>query len=489
MREENSDLRESLDDVRRSLAFEDRGWQLISGVMAGDHADGLTLLEVKEISETIRPYIIGASLMLRGVNLRRGYVWSRGVHIEGTEEPKGQGRPPALRTFYEKKANQASLFSASAHSEMERSAFTDGVVIGLCYTAINEVRRIPLIEVSDLRFNPDFPDEIWAIQRTWNDGTTTKTRWFYTNAFTGRKQTSITVDGQRHPVEANVIAVIKRFNRQSGWPMGIPDATAALPWYEAYSEIMRYGRVVNEALAKLLYKVTSPTKKANNNASAKIAAAEGHGKTAAMVEGQDIQAISTAGKGYDFTSARPVAAMMAAALDVPNIELLSDSAAAGSSYGAAQSLTPSTINAMRFRQDEWVEFFQDIFSVFRLGSPKISFDPIVEPDFYRTMQGIILGSQALSDVEYRRLVLDHFNIAGDPAEIPPSLAIRALAGEPFPRSGTQAAAPDQGVSNGAGRDTGNSNDLRSDVLSNSLQEDAIRLMETLVERLERLKQE
>lgn len=493
LRNENEDLRESLDNVRRSLAFEDRGWTLITGVLGNDHSEGLTLDEVKDISETIRPYVVGGSLMQRGANLRRGYVWAKGIHIEGVEPSKKAGAPSRLRRFYERQVNQDNLFGASAHSEMERCAYTDGVRIALCYTALDEVRSFPLEQVSDIRFNPDFPDEIWAIQRTWPAPESGKVRkeWFYTNKFTGARQQSLTVNNERVPVAANVTAVVKRFNRQTGWPMGLPDSIAALPWYEAYSEIMRYGRVVNEALSKMLYKITTKSGKAATATSTKVKNATGHGQTAVMTDGQDLQAINTAGKGYDFTSARPVAAMMAAALDVPNIELLSDSAAAGSSYGAAQSLTPSTINAMRFRQDEWVEFFQEVFKAFGIDVPKMWFDPIQEPDPYREMQRSIIawGTGLLHADEGRSNILDILDVAPLHDKAPEGVMLPNNTAS-LPRKdvdtdmNTQAASPDQGRGNDTGGNDVGANDMRTDILSNALTQMRMDEMRELVERFE-----
>lgn len=475
--EENELLKESLEDVKRSLAFEDRGWKLIGGVVNGDYEEGLTLDDVQDISKTLRPYLVGGSLVQRASNLRRGYIWSKGFHIDvPPRDPQRTGRPPREVRFMENQRNIDCLFSGSGHSNLERAAFTDGNLIALCYTSLDEVRVFPLSQVSDIRFNPDFPDEVWIIQRTWPGGNPSKERveWYYTNKFIGARQKSITTAGQRVPVAENVTAVFRPFNRQVGWPMGIPDATAMLPWYEAYSEIMRYGRVVNEALAKMLYKVTAKTGKSAANAATKVAASTVHGGTASMVDGMDLQAISTAGKGYDFTAARPVAAMMAAAVDVPNIELLADSSAAGSSYGAAQSLTPSTINAMRFRQDEWMEFYAEIFRTFRLPVPKMWFDPIQEPDPYREAQRamILWGSGTVHPDEMRSLTLDILDIPPLHDEAPegiliPNNAMSLQRKDLDTDTPTQAASPDQGQGNGTGGVVSN-NDMRSDTLTNSL---------------------
>jgi hypothetical protein len=175
-----------------------------------------------------------------------------------------------------------------------------------------------------------------------------------------------------------------------------------------------------------------------------------------MTEGQDLQAVSTAGRGYDFVSPRPVAAMAAAAWNVSNMDLLNDSSAAGSSYGSANALAPANKNAMRLMQREWISLFEEIFDFFSLGRPRIWFEELDEVDQYRAAQGLTLLSPTLSDEEYRSKALDLLDIPGDPGKTPPTLVARTQGAQ-------QAASPDQGQSNGTGgSDSGSRNDLRTD---------------------------
>src|SRR5690606_40601394 len=66
-------------------------------------------------------------------------------------------------------------------------------------------------------------------------------------------------------------------------------------------------------------------KRAAQNAAVKLANMPGVGNAASMTGDADVQAISTAGRSYDFQAAKPIAAMAAAALNLPNVELLSRS--------------------------------------------------------------------------------------------------------------------------------------------------------------------
>lgn len=481
-------LREGLEDATRMLQFEDRGWSLIGALVAEDHLEGLELEELKEVSKKIRPRVALNGLTKNGATLHTGYVFSKGVNIAGTDAPSGRGRPSELRNFFTRKANQDSIFSASAHMELQKARYSDGNVYLVCDKASGTVRRVPLNEITAIKVNPDFPEEVWAYQRTWNPQTAPNSkplkRWYYSSRFTGTKQRTITRGGETVAVDKAVM-IDKRFNRQVGWPLGIPDALAAMPWIAAYEEIVQYGRVVSESLSKILYKVISKSKAGSQNAAAKIATMTGYGNTASMVEGQDVAAMNNAGRGYDFAAARPVAAMAAAALSVPNIELLSDSAAAGSSYGAAQSLSPATENTMRSMQDQWVEMYHEVFDVFGLGSPRVWFEPLKDIDPYRKAQQVKLYSDALSDEEYRGIVLDDLDIPGDPAKIPDVLKLRSV------DTGTavQQAAPDQGQSNGSNSGGNGANDLRTDSIGESLRremanEEFLNRFESLIERAE-----
>lgn len=476
---ELGELKEEFGSAMASIRFEDRSWLKLFGLEDFDQLEGMSIKEVQEIAQRMRVKTALGGLYKRGADLHTGYVWARGINIPGTESKASSGRPSALRAFYRR--NYEELFSSSAHAELQKCRYTDGNVLALCVPG-EMVRFIPFSEIQNVKVNPEFPSEVWAYLREWTpvaEKPQERTQlWYYTKRYSGKKQTSYLTGGKRINVARGVI-VDKGFNKQKGWVLGIPDVAAAAPWIEAYNEIMQYGRVVNESLSKLLYKIVSPTKKAAQNATARVAGAKGHGNTASFTgEGADIQAISTAGKGYDFTSARPVGAEGAAALNVSLAEFLSDTSAAGSSYGALAALAPSVQNAMIFMQNEWIDFYTEIFDVYNLSLPEMSFDPITEPDLYRLVQAITLGSTALSDEEYRGEILDAFNIEGDKSAIPETLKARSVAAK-------QAASPDQGQNNQAGStDSGAKNDQRTDNISEALSAMKLDEFRSLVERME-----
>lgn len=453
----NEQLEESLSQAMLSLKLEDRGWlALFQG--GKDRLEGFDLDEVKEISAKLRERLAGGSLYSRGLSIHMGYVFGHGFDIPGTSAAKN-GAPSKLRKFY--LANRDTLFGPGAWFQLQATRYTDGNIFVLCQPG-EPARIIPLKEIEGIKVNPDFPSEVWAYLRKWTPDTSKPTEvrqeWYYTKRFTGPRQKSYAAtSGDRIPVGKGLM-VDFRANLQSGWVLGVPDLAPAAPWIQAYDEVMAYGRVVSESLSKLVFKVVNPTKKAAQNASAKVAGMAGHGNTASMVDGTDIQVMGSATKGYEYDSARPLAAEAAAGLNVSVMELLSDVSAASGSYGSAQALAPSVQNAMLLKQREFSDLFFDIFEAYDITPPEIQWPPIVEPDFYRLIQGITLASPALSDEEYRGKILDVMNLEGSPTDIPPSLAARTQAPK-------QAASPDQGRNSPSGGvDSTSKNDLASEAL-------------------------
>lgn len=472
--EENTELRESNAQVRAMFDYQDVGWQLLLGGSASDPEYGLDLEEVKAIAEKANTQIAVGAIPKRAADLHFGFVFGNGMEIEGTERERGAaGRPKGEVAFFENTINQESIFSGAAQHELQYARFTTGNVIVLCNTSDKTVRRLPFAEVTSVMTNPDFSEEIWAYLRTWNSfkpsgESEVRQEWVYTNRYpkSKKRQKTITVDNKPVPVAQNVTAVDLRANRQVGFTFGVPDAAAGLHWSAAYGEVLRYGQIVNETLAKVVYKVVQKTQKGANNAGVKLGRG-GAGQAAVLGEGQDIQMVNASQSSFNFTAARPLAAMAASAWNVSVVDLLSDSSAAGSSYGAGNLLTAGMQNAMNGMRSEWAQLYADIFELMGFGRPRITFPPMNEPDTYRLAQELTLYSVALTDEEYRTEVLDRLDIAGDVKDIPPMLKARGEAPK-------QAASPDQGKQNSTGgQDSGAKNDQRTDTLENLRSEMAI----------------
>lgn len=473
-------LRESLEDVTLMLKVEDRGWDLFGAYLTGEKLEGFDLSELKEVSGKLRKYTTGNALMRRGCSLHTGYVFSNGFFIEGTEAPQGRGAPTKLRQAYIKRVNQESIFSSAAQAELQKARYTDGMVFLACNTTRTEVRRIPLSEITGIRVDDDFAEDTIAYQRTWNNGSgEAQKRWYLTDRFVGPKPDTFNVAGEEVPVDKETILVDGRFNRAVGFVLGVPDSIAASVYVSAYDQILQYGRVVDESLSRILFKIVNKTKQGAASSGFKVSNMSGHGNTASMVEGQDIQALSGSRSNFNFANARPVAAMAATALDVSNVDFTSDSAAAGSSYGAGQLLTAGIRNAMKQKQNEWVDIFHRVLSALSLGRPRIFFEKMETVEPYRAAQALTLLSPTLHDEEFRMKSLDILDIIGNSSDIPDRLKALGQAD-----TAAQQASPDQGVANGSNSGGQGANDQRSDTLSTRENLRHEMAMESLVLRME-----
>src|SRR5690606_14381415 len=178
-------------------AVEDRGWALIGQYLGGEQVDGFSLEDIKDLSEKIKPHVVGDSLSKRGVDLHSGYVWGKGFNLSDVERQRGaSGRPSREVLFYENDVNKESIFSFVAQEELQKARYTDGNVFLLCDLSKREVRRVPLSEITGTISNPEFPSEVWAYQRTWTNPQKsgkdkTETRWYYTPRYKGVKKKSI----------------------------------------------------------------------------------------------------------------------------------------------------------------------------------------------------------------------------------------------------------------------------------------------------------
>lgn len=500
---ENEILREELDSVRAMMAYDERGWTAISGI-TGDNSPGLSLRTLKDSSAQIREYAVGNPLIKRGLNLRYSYVWSKGVHIPGVNEDTGKrGRPSNLEKFYRHPVNQDSFFSDSAHQAMEFAAGTDGCFLLLGEEASKVVRPIPISEIAGVYVNPEFSGEIWAVLREWNpnpaDTTTLRRRWYYSDQFTGTKQKSIKDDlGNSVPVDAKHTLLDFWANRQVGWPYGVPDALAAMGYVRQYTELMMNGKTMTDALARFASKVKVGSKAGANNVGVKLGGG-GVGQAAVIGEGNEMDIFSAAGKTYDFNGIRPVASLVATAMEVSIVHLLSDPGASGSSYGAASNLDLPTKRAMVARQNAWRAFIERVIKWGTNEDLNVSFPSLDDPDPYREAQVVALAwnSGTVHADEVRPRFLEVANLVSHNDESPEGVLIpnneNSLARRDIDGDGavTTTASPDQGQSGdipGTAADSTIKNDQRTDNIGEAINRMAnmemIEKMESLVARME-----
>lgn len=318
------DVEERLRGVDQML--DERGW---TQLFAHEQADGgISLAQIRFASEQLRELLAGNPLLKRGSQARLTYVWGGGVTFGGY---LASGKPTSLTAEVRERmkapgANWRYVFSNGAHEELERAAFTDGNVFLLGDDLDRTLQRVPMGQITaDLR-NPENLEEVWMFRREWDrnpyGGTPEErkhtVRWFYTDAFSGtrRGRVQVTANSPTEEVDTSRTMLHLAFNAQAGWAYGVPDALPVIAWLKLYREFLTNGYVMSKALAQIAFKVTAGTVAGASRASAEFALPGQSGSTATMAGGNDIAAVSTAGKGYDFASGKPVAAAIAAGLEI-----------------------------------------------------------------------------------------------------------------------------------------------------------------------------
>lgn len=489
--EVESRVEESIAQVRHMMDYEDQGWIRVLGYGAGDkdREEGPDLDDVKALSEKARTRVALSSLDKRAADLHAGFVFGKGFDIEGTHKSSKAGAPSGLVKFYNDTRNQAAVFSPSARRELQRARFTDGNVFVICNTTDRTAHRVPVSQITAYITDENYSDEVTMWRREWTSyppggEAKTEAKWYYSSRVPKEKRDrkAIQEGNKRVPVSRDEVVVDLRANRQVGWALGVPDAAAGMLWAEAYGKVLTYGQTVNESLSKIIFKVTNRTAKGAADAGVKISQAGEYGSAASMADGQDLQMVNTSMRSFDFSAARPLAAMAAAAWNVSNMDLLSDSSAAGSSYGSAQALTDGIRNSMLGMQEQWTEFFDDIFTAVNLEKPDIHWAPLEEPDAYRKAQQLKLLQDALHPEEYREEVLTQLDIPGDPKSLPDTLKTPDV-DMSNAAAGVQQASPTQGQNNPAGAAGSTaSNDIQNDTIGESML--SAMQMESFLERAE-----
>lgn len=387
--DDNGELRESLASVSQMLAYEDRGWTKIIGAVDDE---GIDLDELKEASAKIREMIVTNPTIKQGANLRSTYVWSKGVRLGGFQTGRGRTN---VQNLIDQPVNQANVFGAEAQEALERAAFSEGNIILLGDNRTKELRAIPLTEISDVLRNPNFSSEVWAYRRTWVDYSGTqpvpRVKWYYTDTYTGPKGQSKTYNGKREQFDNSYTIINQHFNTQIGWAWGVPDALPVIAYARLYRDSVLNGYRVSEAMAAILFKATAKSKAGVQDTGLKLSQARGAGNTAVMSDGNDMNALSTSGKAYDYSALTPLAALVSAGLGISTTALTTNAADAGGSYGSAASLDLPTRLTMESRQSVWKSFYVRVLKWMGVQNPTVEFESLLEgQDLLRAMQAVQL---------------------------------------------------------------------------------------------------
>jgi len=466
--DEKEVLREALTTAVQMLRQEDVGW----ATPGSEHGRGLSLSDLKKWSAEIRTAYTGtreraANPHIRnGFMLRQSYVWMGGIKYRGvTETSKGKR---GFDAFKDDPQNTRMFFNASARRRRELSLFADGIYLAVGNDKTKSIRTVPLVEITDTQRDATYGEDIVAyrwtryeVENTETGARKEKSYWVYVDWFpTKDRPSTIHYQSKDEPVLRDHTAFDIIANRPDGYAFGSPDAIAAIVWARVVRDLIMNGVKMQDALAMFAFRVNAESKKGGENASAAIAASTTTAGTATMGKDTNLVPLSSAGRGYDFDSIRFVVSTMAASLHVSGIALAADTAFAGSSYGAAQTLDLPTQLAMQSRREEHIELDRRVLKWMGSEDAEVYFEPYDDASAeYRAVQSALLAwsSGTLSAEEFRGLLEDIFGHQFS-TPIPKGVLIpnnkASLArkdvdadGEATPK---QAAAPDQGQGTGAG---------------------------------------
>lgn len=445
---DNELLKESYASMAQAvLAFDDKGWNTINST-----TEGFDLQDLQDVAARIRETADGNPLLKRGSGLRSSYIFGRGVAFGDL--------PPRVQKNIDEPQNQEVLFSAEAQVINERSHFTDGQFFMIGNVTTKLFQRIPFTQITAVVTDPDDAERVRYFRRTWTrreqelaGGKTKETIlnvWYPSDLYVPEGRFATSINGQ--PVDQNFRMFDSRVNRRAGVVWGVPDALAAMPWAHAYNEFLKDGSRMLKALSMFAWQLKAKTKAAQTNAAAAIASPSNTGAMAITGDGMELSAIPKGGAGVDLANGRSLASMVASALEVSVVALLSDPGSSGA-YGTAQTLDVPTVKAMEARQQVWTLFYKRVLNFIGAKGTTVEWPKIETEPSQRVMQSLALAfeTSAIHQDEYRDAVLETLDVKKMHTDMPPIDGSAPAGGS---------AIPSQGNSGSVGSMQDQANDLR-----------------------------
>lgn len=402
-----------------TLAIDNLGWAPLSGADRND--TGLRLESVKKSSDLNQALITANPMVKRGVAVRTSYIWGAGVDL-GVDSTAAFSR--SLRR---------SLGSVQAQFEVERTIAADGNLFVEVTTrgTARRMRVVPIDQVGGAAGNPDDNSVIeYILLRYSRFDTPTMGQPGDERSGNGASSRAVTVQEWVPTVELETppvssidgIAVnrdkrIKHIavNRLKGWWWGVPDLYPVAYWVKAYKKYLEQCAVLNEAYSQFAFKASANTRSGGERMASQIAADPGIdpatgqplniGATAILGANQDLVALQH-GRPVDFTNGLPLAAMVAAGLEIP-LQVLTSDASTGGSRASDNSLDEATKKAMQARQQFLSDELRDVAEMLGVGPFEIDWPRVGEEPLHRVLQALDMAGRSgmLFPVEWRNEVL------------------------------------------------------------------------------------
>jgi hypothetical protein len=368
-------LRESVADLE--LAMDDAGWRSLTAGMDEEFSRaGLTT-----IARNARVFAIANPLIKRGLAVRQAYVFGQGVEIAARANGQEDGQQDVnavIRAWWQDEGNQAAVTGSQAQETLERAIGTDGNVFIACFTSPRtgyvQMRTILFDEVTDIVTNPEDASEPWFYKREWSSRglneqgrlvDTRRTEYYPALRYRPARRIKF-LDG--HPVNWDSPVYHVRVGGLAGWKFGIGDAYSALTWARAYRDFLADWATLVKSLSQFAWRATTKGSKSRRLRQALSRRPAGQapagndtnaGATAVMDPEVTLEAIPKTGATIDSESGRPLATMVAAALDIPVTTLMSDPGQTGA-RAVAETLNLPMRLAMQARQAVWTAAYTAI---------------------------------------------------------------------------------------------------------------------------------
>lgn len=436
------------------LSLDDKGWSPFGQYL--NSLDTFSLEALHALSAQLSERVDGNPLLKRGLGLRTSYVFGKGVEFEGLSA--------RVRELMESDNAQTVLFGSQAMAINEHSHFTAGQFFVLGDVSSKRVQRIPFSQISGWVTDPDDVEFVRYYRRTWTrssqetGGKAVQVSVWYpsdlytpTNGFVSRIQ--------NQPVDSSKVVFSSMVNKRAGTSWGVPDAFSAYPWAHAYNEYLKDGSRILKSLAMFAWQLKSKSKTGATTAAATIASPNSAGSTAILGADMELSSLPRSGS-VDLTNGRALAAMVASALEVSVVTLMSDPGSSGA-YGTAQTLDVPTIKAMEARQKIWEQFFKRVLKFMGARSVEVKWPKMESEATYRRIQAISLAYEAggLWEDEYRSAVLDELDVVPLHKGISPTAQNQIAAVSPSqPSAGS--ATPSNGNSGAVGQMSDGDNSMR-----------------------------
>ena len=354
-------LQEALADVEASFAREDAGWTAL-----GSKADQFThKFRTARAADAVAAAAFDP-LLKRALNLRVAYIWAGGVQVSTRDDAEaGQDVNAVVRAFWADEDVQQTFSSVQALIKHERQLGTHGELMLALPTDPRtgrvRVRSLPPEEFdADPITDPEDAARVWYYPRTYTPktaGATARTVLYPAASYRPaiRPKTAEHAGAQ---VEVRWDAPLLHVAVNEVGGRGVGDLWAALPWAKAYKGFLSDWAGLMRALARIAVKVTTRGDKVQQ-ATSHLATITQPGGGVGLTHGDKLEALNTSGARFDADSGRPLAVMVAAALDLPVTTLLGDPGATGA-RAVAENVSEESWATFSVRQDLWASTISQV---------------------------------------------------------------------------------------------------------------------------------